>query len=47
MRALNAKDKLNANMFTEWRPGRVLGIYLPKIRGPGILKTKSTKHNYI
>ena len=43
----NAKDNRNANMFTEWRRGSELQIYLPKTRGTGILKTKLTKHNYV
>ena len=43
MWASNAKDNLNENMWTEWRPGSVLQIYLPKTRGPGIMKR--TKHN--
>ena len=29
MWTLNAKDKFNVNMFTEWQPGRVQQIYLP------------------
>ena len=37
----------NTNMFTEWQPGRVQQIYLPLSRGPGIMETKRTKHNYI
>ena len=37
MRALNAKDEVNANMFTEWRQN------LQETRGPRILKTKFTK----
>ena len=32
-------------MLTEWRPGSVLQIYLPKTLGPGILKAKRTKQN--
>ena len=47
MWASNAKDNLNENMLTEWRPGSVLQIYLPKTRGPGSLKTKRTKHSYV
>ena len=30
MWALNAKDEFNANMFTEWQPGIVQKLYLPK-----------------
>ena len=26
---LNGKDEFNANIFTEWQPGRVQQIYLP------------------
>ena len=37
MQALNAKDEVNANMFTEWLQ------HLQKTRGLGILKTKFTK----
>ena len=29
MWALNVKDEFNANMFTEWQPGRVRQMYLP------------------
>ena len=39
--------RINTNMFTEWQPGRVQQIYLPKTREPGIIKTKCTKYNYI
>ena len=43
MWASNVKDEFN----TEWQPGRVQQIYLPLSRGPGIMETKRTKHNYI
>ena len=39
MWASKAKDELNTNMFTEWQPARVLQIYLPKTRAPGILSS--------
>ena len=29
MWASNAKEEFNANVFTEWQPGRVQQIYLP------------------
>ena len=30
----NAKDEFNVNMFTEWQPGRVQQIYLPRPLNP-------------